>query len=68
MLTAEDREEYLWTSKDRASLHYSFYFVVVSTVLFAVNLLVVGLGGVQCTPVKYGSNMNEKAMDGVMMY
>ena len=67
VLTEEDRLD-LWTSEDRASLHYYFYFVVVSTVLYASNLLVVACGGVQCTTVKYGRNMNEKAMDGVMMY
>lgn len=61
-------EDILWTSKDRADLDYSFYFVVVSTVLYASNILVVALSGVQCHAVRFGRNLNEKSMDNVIMY
>ena len=59
---------YHWTSDGRADLHFSFYLVVLSTVLFGVNIILVFCAGVDCKPIKYRTNVNEKALDGVMMY
>jgi hypothetical protein len=67
VLSEEDISE-LWTSENRTDLSFSFYFVVVAAILYAVNLLIIAFGGIQCTVVKYGRNINDKAMDGVMMY
>ena len=68
VLSPEDRETYHWTSDGRADLHYSFYLVVMATVLFGVNIILVFCSGVECKPVKYRTSGNEKALDGVMMY
>ena len=68
VLTEEDRNDFLWNSKDEAYLEYSFYFVVVAAVLYALNVLVILTSGTECHPITYGRNMNEKALDGVMMY
>lgn len=59
---------YQWTSDGRADLYYSFYLVVLATVLFGVNIILVFCSGVDCKPVRYRTNINEKALDGVMMY
>ncbi len=68
VLSPEDRETYHWTSDGRADLDYSFYLVVIATVLYGVNILLVFCSGVQCKPVRYRATVNEKALDGVMMY
>ena len=68
VLSLEDRETYQWTSDGRADLHYSFYLVVLATVLFGVNIILVFCSGVECKPVKYRTSVNEKALEGVMMF
>ncbi len=68
VLKPDDITQFNWTSKDRADLNFSFYFVVVATGLFAANIAVILLLGVQCKSMKYCANMNEKTLDGVMMY
>ncbi|ELT94496.1 hypothetical protein CAPTEDRAFT_225913 [Capitella teleta] len=60
---------YLWNALAGGySITNPHGFVVVAAILYAVNLLVVAFGGIHCAPIKYGRNINEKAMDGVMMY
>ena len=68
VLSPEDREIYLWYSEGLSQLNFSFYFVVVAAVLYLVNILVVALSGTQCHWIHYGNNINEKSMEGVMMY
>ncbi len=67
VLTLEDQEDQ-WTSKDSAFLHYSFYFVLVSVLLYATNILVIVCSGFQCSPLRYKDNITPKSLDGVMMY
>ena len=58
-----------WTSKDKAHLDFSFYFVVVATVLFLVNIVVMALSGVECRRKKsFVTTMTTKALDGTMIY
>ena len=67
VLSPKDSKDFNWTSVDRAQLDFSFYMVVVASALFMVNIILVLLSGVNCRP-RYRANLNEKALDGVMMY
>ena len=68
VLTPQDTKNNNWTSEGRADLNFSFYFVVVATGLFAGNIAVIILTGIECKTKKYRANVNEKTLDGVMMY
>ena len=67
VLTPQDRND-LWYSSDSTSLHYSFYFVLIGAIMYLLNIFVVGLSGTECHRIRYGANINEKSMEGVMMY
>lgn len=68
VLTEEDRSVYRWTTLDRAYLHYSFYFVLVATVLYALNILLIAVSGVEFQPIRYKENISPKSLEGVMMF
>ena len=67
VLTPDDRDQ-RWVSKGYTQLYYSFYLLVIGAVMYLLNILVVGLSGTECHRIRYGANINEKSMEGVMMY
>ena len=58
-----------WSSKDQAHLGFSFYFLVVATVFFLSNIVVMIVAGIQCKQSKsFRATMTAKAIDGTMMF
>ena len=65
-----DDLNYHWTSDGHAHLDYSFYFILISTVLFLLNIVLLAVSETEFRPLRsrFSANMAEKSMDGVMMY
>ena len=58
-----------WSSQDTAHLDYSFYMLVVATVLYLSNIVVMLLSGVECKrKASFTATMSTRALDGTMMY
>ena len=68
VLGFEERTVYGWTSDGLARLDYSFYFLVVSLILYTLNLMIVALSGIDCQTMHYGHNINQKPADGAIEY
>lgn len=69
VMSPDDLQNF-WSSDDMANLDYSFYFIMIATVMFLVNLLILVLLRADCKLLssRYSTSMGEKGMDGVMMY
>ena len=58
-----------WSSKDTATLGFSFYFLVIATLFFLSNIAIIAVAGIQCRQSKsFTSTMTVKAIDGTMMF
>ena len=58
-----------WSSKDNARLDYSFYLLVVATLLYVANIVVMVMSGIECKrKVTFTATMSTRALDGTMMY
>lgn len=66
VLTPDEQKD-KWTSEGRASLGYSFYFLLVALVLFALNLAILLLASLQPWGWKKPKHITPKNPEGVIM-
>ncbi|XP_064630683.1 clarin-2-like isoform X1 [Lineus longissimus] len=67
VMTSMEKQNY-WTSQDRTYLSYSFWFMVVPTGCYLLNIIIIYISGTKIKPVRYQASMKQAQIDGVMMY
>ncbi|KAH6948842.1 hypothetical protein HPB50_026578 [Hyalomma asiaticum] len=63
----QDEQNDKWTSEGRASLGYSFYFLVVALVLFSLNVCILVVASLQPWGWKKPKHITPKNPEGVIM-
>jgi hypothetical protein len=67
IMTSMEKQNY-WTSENRTTLSHSFWFMVVPSGCYLLNIIVIFISGTKIKAIRYQASMKQAQMDGVMMY